>query len=95
MSIFATVLIAVFVVACFATACALLALLWNLLRIPFNLKPGATAPLGNPFNAVFKSDLLSESGLAARRRAGLALLAFVLMLLAAALTGFIAKVLAP
>jgi hypothetical protein len=95
MSVLATVLIGLFVVAWFVAACAFLALAWNLFRIPMSLKPGAAVPLGNPFNAILRPELLSESGLAARRRAGLALLTFVVMLLAGALSGLLAKVLAP
>lgn len=95
MSVLATVLIGVFVVAWFVAACAFIALAWNLFRIPMSLKPGAAVPLANPFNAILRPELLSESGLVARRRAGLALLTFLVMLLAGALSGLLAKALAP
>jgi hypothetical protein len=95
MSVVATVLVVVFVGAWAAAACAFVALAWNLVRIPFNLKSGVSYPSGNPFNAVLKPDLLSERGLVARRRAGLSLFVFVLMLAAGALSGFMAKMVAP
>jgi hypothetical protein len=94
MSVVATVLVVVFIGACAVAACAFVALAWNLARIPFNLRSGAHYPLGNPFNAVLRPDLLSERGLIARRRAGLSLLVFVLMLAAGALSGFMAKMVA-
>ena len=94
MSVAATALV-VFVVALAAAACAFLVVAWNLVRIPFNLKSGAGYPLGNPFNAVLKPELLSETGLVARRRAGLALVIFTLMLAACAVSGFVAKIVAP
>ena len=95
MSVAATALVVVFVVALAAAACAFLVLAWNLVRIPFNLKSGASYPLGNSFNAVLKPELLSEPGLVARRRAGLALVIFILMLAAGAVSGFVAKIVAP
>jgi hypothetical protein len=94
MSAFAFILIAVFVVACVGGICAFLALAWNLLRIPFHMKPRASAPLGNPLNAIFAPDVLTEVGLVARRRSGLALLAFLAMVAAAAVSGGLAMVLA-
>ena len=85
----------VFVIALAAAACAFLVLAWNLARIPFNLKSGASYPLGNPLNTVLRPELLSEPGLVARRRAGLALAIFILMLAAGAVSGFLAKVVEP
>lgn len=95
MSVVATALVVVFVIALAAAACAFLVLAWNLVRIPFHLRSDASYPLGNPFNAVLRPELLSEPGLAARRRAGLALVIFILMLAAGALSGFLAKIIAP
>ena len=95
MSVAATALVVVFVVALAAAACAFLVLAWNLVRIPFNLKSGTAYPLGNAFNAVLKPEFLSESGLVARRRAGLALVIFILTLAAGAVSGFVAKIVAP
>jgi hypothetical protein len=95
MPVAATALVVVFVAVLAAAACAFLVLAWNLIRIPFNLKPGATYPLGNPFNAVLKPEVLSESGLVARRRAGLALVVFISLLIAGAVSGLLAKMLAP
>jgi hypothetical protein len=95
MALLPTVLIGIFIATWAVAACAFLALAWNLFRIPFSLKPGSTSPLGNPFNAIFSPELLSESGLAARRRAGLALALFVVMLIAGAFSGLMARLLAP
>lgn len=95
MSAIATVLTAVFAIACVGGICAFLAIGWNLLRIPFNIKPGASAPPSNPFNAIFAPDTLTESGLVARRRAGSALLVFALMVATAAVSGGLVMVLAP
>jgi hypothetical protein len=94
MPVAATALIVVFVVVSAAAACAFLVLAWNLVRIPFNLKPGAAYQLGNPLNAVLKPEVLSESGLVARRRAGLALVVFISLLIAAAVSGLMAKLVA-
>jgi len=95
MSVAATALVVVFVVALGAALCAFAVLAWNLSRIPFNLKSGAPYPLVNPFNAVLRPDLLSERGLVARRRAGVALFVFILMLAAGAVSGLMAKMIAP
>ena len=83
-----------FVLACVVGILAWCVLLWSLLRVPFNLKPGVQAwSGGNPFNYLFKPEALTQAGLAARRRAGLALAVFVATVAVALLAAGLAKAL--
>ena len=85
----------IFVLACAIGVAAWVALLWNMFRVPFNLKPGVRAwALGNPFNYLFRPDALTATGLQARRRSGLSLLVFVVAVITGAMTGLLAKWLA-
>lgn len=85
-------LIAVFIVACVVGVIAWLSIMWNLLRVPFNLKPGVDPwALGNPFNNLFKSEALTSEGLAARRRAGFSLSVFGVALIVGAIAGALLK----
>jgi hypothetical protein len=91
----ANALIAVFVVACAVGVIAWFLAVWNLLRIPFNLKPGVERwPLGNPFNNLFKAEALTTEGLAARRRVGVSLGVFGGALAVGAVAGVMTKWLA-
>ena len=89
--------ISVIVISGFAIALiAWCAMLWSLIRIPFNLKPGVKAwEGGNPFNHIFKSENLASAGLAARKRFGESLIVFVITILAFATLGLVGKWLVP
>jgi len=82
----------IFVLACVIALAAWIVCVWNLFRVPFNLKPSVGAwALGNPFNYLFKPDALTASGLIARRRVGASLVVFVGALAVGAAAGFLAK----
>jgi hypothetical protein len=88
-------LITVFGAACVVGVVAWVSIVWNLFRVPFNLKPGVDPwTLGNPFNNLFKSEALTSEGLAARRRAGVSLSVFGGALVVGAIAGAMAKWLA-
>jgi hypothetical protein len=71
-------LLAVFVLAWAVGIFAWVGALWNLLRIPFHLKPGvALWATGNPLNHLLNSESLTATGLAARKRLGQFLALFV------------------
>jgi hypothetical protein len=90
------VLGAVFALACAASALAGLALAWNAIRVPFNLKPGVHAwALGNPFNYLFKPETLSAAGLVLRQRAAWSLVALVSALALAGVVNVLARHLLP
>jgi hypothetical protein len=85
-------LLAIFVAACVLGLLAWIIGMWNLIRIPFNLKPGVDAwATGNPFNHILSSDSLTSAGLAARRRLGQCFLLFVAALAVGAAAGLLAK----
>jgi hypothetical protein len=84
--------VGLFVLACAVGVLAWCVLLWSVLRVPFNLKPGVQAwSSGNPFNYLFKPEALTEAGLRARHRAGVALVVFVATVATAFLVAALAK----
>jgi len=85
-------LLVIFVGACIVGLLAWIVGVWNLVRIPFNLKPGVDAwATGNPFNHLLNSDSLTPAGLAARRRLGQCFLLFVAALVVGTAAGLLAK----
>jgi hypothetical protein len=85
-------LLAIFVAAWVVGVAALAIGLWNLVRVPFNLKPEVQAwASGNPFNYLFKPEALSAAGLVARRRVGQALLTFIAAWAIGVAAGLLAK----
>lgn len=90
------IIIVGFVAAYSVAAIAWLVLVWNVVRVPFNLKPGIRAwAQGNPLNYLFNPQALAPAGLAARKRAGLSLLVFGCALAVGAIAGIAAKVMQP
>jgi len=74
----AIALLVIFVLSWVVGLAALLSAIWHLLRVPFNLRRGVERrSFTNPFNTLLNTDALSPEGLAARRRLGLSLAAFV------------------
>ena len=89
----AYILVVGFVVACCVAAIAWLVLAWNVVRVPFNLKPGIRAwAQGNPFNYLLRPEALTPVGLAARKRVGFSLLVFGCALAVGAIVGIAARV---
>jgi hypothetical protein len=85
-------LLTIFVAACVVGVVALAISIWNLVRIPLNLKPNVEAwASGNPFNYLFKPQALSATGLVARRRVGQALLVFIAAWAVGVAAGLLAK----
>ena len=85
-------LLTIFVLACITGFLALAVALWNMVRVPFNLKPGIDAwASGNPLNYLLKPEALTNTGVIARRRVGHALLIFIGAWVAAAVAGLLAK----
>ncbi len=92
----AYVFLAVFVAACGVGLIAWGVLLWNVVRVPFNLKPGVDPwAHGNPLNNLFNTDALTSTGLAARKRAGFSLLVFGVALAVGVIAGSMAHALRP
>ena len=74
-------IVAVFVLACAAVFVSVVVAAFNLVRIPFHLKPGVRAWAGgNPLNYIFAPDSLTPKGLAARRRVGISCVVFLVSL---------------
>ena len=83
---------AIFVLACITGLVALVIAFWNMVRVPFNLKPDADAwASGNPLNYLLKPEALTDRGVVARRCVGQALLVFNGAWMAAAAAGLLAK----
>jgi hypothetical protein len=81
-----------FVLAWVTALVALVIAFWNMVRVPFNLKPGVNAWAGgNPLNYLLKPEALTDKGIAARRRVGQALLIFLAACVAGAAIGLLAK----
>lgn len=84
----AFVTIAIFVLACAIGFAAWVTMVWNFVRLPFNLRKGLDPwGSGNPFNYVFQDDTLSPVGLAARKRALSSFFVFVSALVIGAIAG--------
>lgn len=91
----AYVLLILFVAACGIAVIAWLVLAWNMIRVPFNLQPGVDVwASGNPFNYLFRPEVLTAEGLVARRRAGISLMVFAAAVVAGAVSGSLLKWLA-
>jgi hypothetical protein len=85
----------IFVLACGVALAAWVVCVWNLVRVPLNLRPNVGAwALGNPFNYLFKPEALTPTGVVARRRVGISLLVFLAALVIGACAGLLAKWLA-
>ena len=81
MSSLGTITTALFGLALGVAVIAFCVALWNLIRVPFLLKPGIEAwSTGNPFDYLFKPEALTPRGLEARRRTGVAVIVFFLMI---------------
>jgi len=88
----AYVLLAVFVGAFAVGVVAWVGALWNLLRIPFNLRPGVQLwATGNPFNHLLNTESLTPAGVVARKRLGQFIVLFVSAIAVGALAGLLAK----
>jgi hypothetical protein len=75
------VILVVFVLACTVGLVSVLVAVFNLISIPFRLKPGVRAWAGgNPLNYVLAPDSLTQRGLAARRRVGISCVVFLVSL---------------
>jgi hypothetical protein len=85
-------LLTIFVVAWLIGFAALAVGVWNLVRVPFNLKADIDVwASGNPLNYLLRPEALTARGLIARRRVGQALLVFIAACAVALAAGFVAK----
>ena len=85
-------LLTIFVLASITGFIALVVALWNIVRVPSNLRPGVDAwASGNPLNYLLKPEALTDTGVVARRRVGHALLIFIGAWVAATAAGLLAK----
>ena len=74
-------IVVVFVLACATGIVSVLVAAFNLISVPFHLKPGIRPWAGgNPLNYVFAPDSLTPRGLAARRRVGISCIVFLVSL---------------
>ena len=88
----ASVLLAVFIASVAIGVVAWVGALWNLLRIPFNLRPGVQVwATGNPFNHLLNTQSLTPVGVVARKRLGQFIVLFFSAIAVGALAGLFAR----